>query len=309
MAQERTRIYLAYNASTPIAAAVAAAMRPLVDAGFGNPSSGHWAGRPARDAIDAARARVASLLGCDPGEIVLTSGGSEANNQVVKSLALGAASPPHIVTTAVEHPAILEPCRFVETLGARVTVVPVDRHGLVDPDDVRRAITPRTALVSVMHANNEVGTIQPVAEIARIAREHGVLCHTDAAQSAGKIPVRVAELGVDLLSLAGHKLYAPKGVGALFVRRGVTLPPLVHGGGHEDGRRAGTESALLAAGLGAACRLAETAPCEDRLRGLRDRLWNGLAARLGDRIVLIGRCGPISTSLARGTTTRAGSES
>ena len=285
---EPTRIYLDYNASTPIAPAVAAAMRPLLDAGFGNPSSGHWAGRPARDAVRGARRRAASLLGCDADEVVLTSGGSEANNHVVKGVALGTASPPHIVTTAVEHPAVLEPCRFVETLGARITVVPVDRHGLVDPDDIRRAIAPDTALVSVMHANNEVGTIQPVAEIARIARERGVLFHTDAAQSAGKIPVRVRELGVDLLSLAGHKLYAPKGVGALFVRRGVTLTPLVHGGGHEAGRRAGTESALLAAGLGAACELAETDPCGDRLRGLRDRLWNGLRARLGDRAVLNG---------------------
>ena len=288
VSEEPTRIYLDYNASTPIAPAVAAAMRRLLDRDFGNPSSGHWAGRPARDAIREARRRIASLLGCDADEIVLTSGGSEANNQVVKGVALRAASPPHIVTTAVEHPAILEPCRFVESLGARITVVPVDRDGLVDPDDVRRAIVPDTALVSVMHANNEVGTIEPVAEIARIAREHGVLCHTDAAQSAGKIPVRVRELGVDLLSLAGHKLYAPKGVGALFVRRGVTLASLVHGGGHEGGRRAGTESALLAAGLGAACHLAETDPCEDRLRELRDRLWNGLRARLGDRVVLNG---------------------
>ena len=178
-------------------------------------SSGHWAGRPARDAVCEARARVASLLGCDADEIVLTSGGSEASNHVVKGVALGAAFPPHIVTTAVEHPAVREPCRFVESLGARITVVPVDRHGLVDPDDVRRAITPDTALVSVMHANNEVGTIQPVGEIARIAREHGVLCHTDAAQSAGKIPVRVRDLGVDLLSLAGHKL----SVGTRFVKR------------------------------------------------------------------------------------------
>ena len=286
--EERTRIYLDYNASTPIAPAVAAAMRPLLERDFGNPSSGHWAGRPAHDAVGAARRRIASLLGCDPGEIVLTSGGSEANNQVIKGVVPGAASPPHIVTTAVEHPAILEPCRFVETLGARVTVVPVDGHGLVDPDDVRRAIAPDTALVSVMHANNEVGTIQPIAEISRIARDHGVLFHTDAAQSAGKIPVRVRELGVDLLSLAGHKLYAPKGVGALFVRRGVELTPLVHGGGHEEGRRAGTESALLATGLGAACHLAETDPCGDRLRDLRDRLWNELRAKLGDRILLNG---------------------
>ena len=286
--EEPTRIYLDYNASTPVAPSVSAAIRPLLDTGFGNPSSKHWAGRPARDAVGAARRRIASLLGCDADEIVLTSGGSEANNQVVKSVVRADTSAPHIVTTAVEHPAILEPCRFVETLGARVTVVPVDGHGLVDPDDVRRAIAPDTALVSVMHANNEVGTVQPITEISRIARGHGVLFHTDAAQSAGKIPVRVRELGVDLLSLAGHKLYAPKGVGALFVRRGVALPPLMHGGGHEDGRRAGTESALLATGLGAACHLAETNPCGERLRDLRDRLWRGLQSRLGERVVLNG---------------------
>ena len=282
-------IYLDFNASTPIAPEVAAVMRPLLDSHFGNPSSGHWAGQPARDAVETARREIASLLQCDADEVLLTSGGSEANNHVIKGTVFGASSPtPHLITTAVEHPAVVEPCRFIERFGARVTTVPVDRHGLVDPDDIRRAITPETVLVSVMHANNEVGTIQPIAAIARIAREHGILCHTDAAQSVAKIPTRVDQLGVDLLSIAGHKLYAPKGIGALYVRRGVTLAPLIHGGGHERGQRAGTESALLAAGLGAACRLAEAHPCGDRLLALRERFWAGLRDAFGDRVVLNG---------------------
>ena len=282
-------IYLDFNASTPIAPEVAAVMRPLLDTHFGNPSSGHWAGRPARAAVETARRAVASLLGCDADEVLLTSGGSEANNHVIKGTVFGAASPaPHLVTTAVEHPAVVEPCRFAERFGARVTTVPVDRHGLVDPDDIRRAITPDTILISVMHANNEVGTIQPITEIGRIAKEHDVRFHTDAAQSVAKIPTRVDELGVDLLSIAGHKLYAPKGIGALYVRRGVLLAPLIHGGGHERGLRAGTESALLAAGLGAACELAASDPCGDRLATLRERFWDGLRDAFGDRVVLNG---------------------
>src|SRR4051794_34920747 len=240
------RIYLDYNATTPIALEVAAVMRPLLQDAFGNPSSAHWAGRAGRSALEAARGRIAAFIGAASDEIVLTSGGSEANNLAVKGafFALQGRGT-HVVTTAIEHPAILEPCRFLERLGGTVTIVPVDGSGLVDPDDVRGAITARTVLVTVMHANNEVGTVQPIAEIARIARERNVLIHTDAAQSAGKIAVDADELGVDLLSVAGHKLYAPKGIGALYVRRGVALEPLVHGAGHEGGRRAGTESILL----------------------------------------------------------------
>jgi cysteine desulfurase len=177
---------------------------------------------------------------------------------------------------------------MMNRLGAEVSIIPVDRYGLVDPDAVRRAIRPETALISVMHANNEVGTIQPIAVIARIAREHGILCHTDAAQSIGKISTNVEDLNVDFLSLAGHKLYGPKGVGALYIRRGVALPSLIQGGDHEQGRRAGTESALLATGLGAACLLAETDSSGERITCLRDRLWHGLTARLGDRVVLNG---------------------
>jgi cysteine desulfurase len=283
------RIYLDYNASTPIDPTVAAVMRPFVDGHFGNPSSGHWAAVGAKAALDAARSEVAALLGCDDDEIVFTSGGSEANNLALKGAFFALRRKgDHIVTTRIEHPAIIEPCRFLERLGARVTYLPVDRTGRVDPDDLRKALTPRTILVSIMHANNEVGTIQPIEECARVARGHGILFHTDAAQSVGKIATDVNRLGVDLLSIAGHKVYAPKGVGALFVRRGVPLEPLVHGAGHEGGRRAGTESALLAAGLGAACALARDLAAMDRVRALRDRFWTGLQQRFGDRVVLNG---------------------
>ena len=281
-------IYLDYNASTPVLPEITDAMRPFLSDHFGNPSSTHWAGAPARVATEHARSQIASLIGCAPDEILLTSGGSEANNHAIKGTVLNATSSPHLITTAIEHPAVLEPCRAAAEWGARVTVVPVDQYGIVDPDDIRRAITPQTVLISVMHANNEVGSMQPITAIATLAREHDILCHTDAAQSAGKVPTLVKELGVDLLSLAGHKLYAPKGVGALYVRQGVRLTPLIHGGGHERGQRAGTESALLAAGLGAACSLAERDPCALRLRALRDRFWQGLHTRLGDRVVLNG---------------------
>ncbi|MPZ30240.1 MAG: aminotransferase class V-fold PLP-dependent enzyme [Rhodospirillales bacterium] len=282
-------IYLDYNASTPIDPAVAAAMRPLLDEAFGNPSSGHWASAPAKAALEKARSQVAALLGAAADEIVFTSGGSEANNLALKGTFCSQKDRgEHIITTAVEHPAVLGPCRFLERLGATVTYLPVDRTGRVNADAVRRAITPRTILISVMHANNEVGTIQPIEEIGAIAREHGIRFHTDAAQSVGKIPTNVDALGVDLLTIAGHKLYAPKGVGALYVRRGVTLEPLIHGAGHESGRRAGTESALLAVGLGTACALAQDLEPMARVRALRERFWQALQRRLGDRVALNG---------------------
>lgn len=282
-------IYLDFNASTPVAPEVAGAMRPLLETHYGNPSSIHWAGRPAHAAVDAARRQIAALLGSSSEEIVFTSGGSEANNLAIKGAffaARGRAN--HIVTSQIEHPATLEPCRFLERLGAEVTYLPVDGTGRLDPDDVRKAITDRTALVTIMHANNEVGTIQPIEDIARIARDRGVLMHTDAAQSVGKIPTSVDDLGVDLLSVAGHKLYAPKGVGALYVRRGVALEPLIHGASHERGRRAGTESALLATGLGAACALAKSGDRNSDIRLMRDRFWAQLRAVFGNQVALNG---------------------
>ena len=284
-----TPIYLDFNASTPVAPEVAAAMRPLLESHYGNPSSLHWAGQPAHAALDAARSQVAALLACSSEEIVFTSGGSEANNLAIKGAffaARGGAN--HIITSHIEHPATLGPCRFLERLGAEVTYLPVDGTGRIDPDDVRQAITDRTILVTIMHANNEVGTIQPIEEIARIARDRGVLMHTDAAQSVGKIPTKVDDLGVDLLSVAGHKLYAPKGVGALYVRRGVVLEPLIHGAGHECGRRAGTESAFLATGLGAACALAISADRTHDIRRMRDRLWAELRTAFGNQVALNG---------------------
>jgi cysteine desulfurase len=282
-------IYLDYNASTPLAPQVADAMREALETGYGNPSSGHWAALPARDLLERSRAQVAALLGCTPDEIIFTSGGSEANNLALKGLFFARQRErAHIIASAIEHPSVLEPCRFLEKLGARITYLPVDGTGRVDPDDLRRSITTDTLLVSVMHANNEVGTIEPIADCARIAREHGVPFHTDAAQSAGKITTRVAELGVDLLSIVGHKMYAPKGVGALYVRSGTRLESLIHGAGHESGRRAGTESALLASALGAACALAQDLEWTQRARELRDHFWSSLRERLGNRVVLNG---------------------
>jgi cysteine desulfurase len=288
-AMQGKRIYLDFNATTPIAPEVAAAISQALAEPFGNPSSEHWAGLPARQAVEKARTQVAAFLHCNSDEVVFTSGGSESNNHALKGVFFAhGGGGGHIITTQVEHPAVLNPCRFLERLGAAVTYLPVDRFGRVDPDDVRNALTSRTILISVMHANNEVGTLQPIPEIARIARERGILFHTDAAQSAGKIPVRVDELGVDLLSLAGHKLYAPKGVGALYVRKGVCLEPLIHGAGHESGRRAGTENILFDVALGAACELAQSWLGVESIRQLRDLLWKVLQAQFGERVVLNG---------------------
>jgi len=283
------RIYLDFNASTPLAPEAVEAMRPFLSAHFGNPSSHHWAGAPAKAAVERARAQVAALLGAEPGEIVLTSGGTEANNHaLIGAFLANRDRGDHLVTSAVEHPAVLKPLQFLQTLGAQVTVVGVDRQGRVDPDQVRRALTRRTILVSVMHANNEVGTVQPIAEIAALARATGALMHTDAAQSVGKLPTRVSDLGVDLLSVAGHKLYAPKGVGALYVRRGTRLAPFMHGAGHESGRRAGTENVLLDVALGAACEVAARLPGVDAVRALRDRFEASLREALGPRVTVNG---------------------
>ena len=288
-AAAQRQIYLDYNASTPIDPAVAAALRPYLSDGYGNPSSGHWAAKPAAVALERAREHVAAMLGRSSDEVVFTSGGSEANNLALKGVFFANRDKgDHIITTRIEHPAILAPCRFLERLGARVTYLSVDSKGRVDRDGLRAAITPRTILVSIMHANNEVGTIQPIEDCARMARERGILFHTDAAQTVGKIPTNADELGVDLLSIAGHKAYAPKGIGALWVRRGVRLEPLVHGADHESGRRAGTESALLAVALGKACELARDLTPMQRVRALRDRFWQELQRRFRALVVLNG---------------------
>jgi cysteine desulfurase len=272
-------IYLDYNATTPIDPQVAEAMLPYIHQHFGNPSSGHIYGTRAKMAVDEARGQVARLLGCQVNEIVFTSGGTEANNYAIKGV-VGAYKDQgnHIITSSVEHPAVIEVCQYLESRGCRVTYLPVDEHGLVYPKQVQDAITPQTVLLSIMHANNEVGTIEPIREIAEIAHERGVLVHADCAQSVGKIPVRVDELGVDLLSIAGHKLYAPKGIGALYVRNGVKLEKLIHGAGHEMHWRAGTENVIEIVGLGKACQLIEqNLPTYSQHMGrMRDRLEDGL---------------------------------
>lgn len=282
-------IYLDFNASTPVAPEVADIMRHALETGHGNPSSGHWAGVPARQMVEDARTQVAALAGCTSQEIVFTSGGSEANNHALKGAFFASGRErPHFITSSVEHPAIVAPLRFLERLGARVTWLPVDGTGLVDPDDLRRAITSDTVLVTIMHANNETGTVQPIAECAAITREHGVRFHTDAAQSVGKIPTRVDELGVDLLTMAGHKFHAPKGIGALYIRDGLQLEPLIHGAGHESGRRAGTESAMLTAALGVAASLAADLAPMAEVQSLRDRFESALDDAFGDDVVLNG---------------------
>jgi cysteine desulfurase len=288
--QENSRqIYLDYNASTPVDPQVAAVMQNALQDTYGNPSSTHWAGAPAHAIVETARQQVADLLGCSANEIVFTSGGSESNNLALKGVYFRRQiSGAHIITTQIEHPAIVEPCRFLERLGARITWLPVDITGRVNTEHLRTAISHDTILISIMHANNEVGTIQPIQELAQIAREHDIPFHTDAAQSVGKVRTNVEDLGVDLLTIAGHKLYAPKGIGALYVRNGLELEPLIHGASHESGRRAGTESALLTAALGKACELASDLSAEASLKALRDRFWAGLQQNLGDRVVLNG---------------------
>jgi cysteine desulfurase len=282
-------VYLDYNASTPVDPRVSEFMHQATTEHFGNPSSSHWAGKPALATLERARRQVADLLECKPGEIVFTSGGSESNNLALKGLFFARQKPQaHIITTQIEHPAVVQPCRFLERLGARISWLPVDSEGCIDPDDLHQAISADTVLVSIMHANNEVGTVEPIEECSVITRQHGVPLHVDAAQSAGKILTRVDELGADLLSIAGHKMYAPKGTGALYVREGTILESLLHGAGHERGRRAGTESALLAGALGAACEIARDLSPMTGVQALRDRLWNRLQEGLGDRVLLLG---------------------
>lgn len=284
-------VYLDYNATTPLDPAVITAMRPYIEEHFGNPSSSHFFGRKGREAVEQARQEVASLLGCSAQEVLFTSGGSESNNMVLKGVAYTYRDRgKHLITSQVEHPAILQPCRFLEQNGYRVTYLPVDQYGLVDPEAVKRAIEPDTILISIMHANNETGTIQLIEAIGQLAREQNILFHTDAAQSVGKIPVNVQQLGVDFLSVAGHKLYAPKGIGALYIRSGVRLEPLIHGAGHEYGLRAGTENVIFAVALGKACAVAkdELERYQREIRLLRDYFYQEMLKRFGERVILNG---------------------
>ncbi|MEW6749395.1 MAG: cysteine desulfurase family protein [Candidatus Latescibacterota bacterium] len=270
-------IYLDHNATTPILPEVLQAMLPYLSEHFGNPSSAHGFGQRARAAVEQARDQVAELLGCSPAEVVFTSGGTEANNLAIRGAAEASARR-HLVTSTVEHPATARPCAYLGARGWEVTPVPVDASGRMSVDEARPFVRGDTALATVMLAQNETGTLMPVRELAELAHARGALVHTDAAQAVGKIPVRVDDLGVDLLSIAGHKLYAPKGVGALYVRGGTPLAPLFLGAGHEQGRRPGTENVASIVGLGTACALARRGLDGEaiRQRALRDGLWDAL---------------------------------
>ena len=276
-------IYLDYNGTTPHDPEVIEAMRPFLETEFGNPSSTHWYGIKPKQAVETARRQVAGILNCNPSEVIFTSGGTESNNHAIRGVArLLRGKGNHIITSSFEHPAVFEVCRYLESYGFETTYLPVGEEGLVDPDDVAQAVRPTTILITIMHANNEVGTVQPIAEISRIARQHGIVMHTDAAQSVGKIPTDAAQLGVDLLSVAGHKVYAPKGIGALYVRAPLAPEKFCHGAGQEMGRRAGTENVMAIVGLGKACEIAQRDLDKNmaRMKFLRDRLHEGLLGRL-----------------------------
>jgi len=250
-------IYLDYNASTPLDPEVAETMMPFLKDNYGNPSSKHWYGRAAKKTVENARIQVASLLNCLPEEIIFTSGGTESNNFAIKGSAFANRDKGnHIITSNIEHPAVFEVCKYLETKGFKITYIPADRYGIVKVNDIKESITSQSILVSIMHANNEVGSIQPISKISQLCQDKGIVFHTDAAQSTGKIPVNVKKLGVDLLSIAGHKLYAPKGVGALYIKKGIRLEKFMHGADHEFNLRAGTENVLEIAGLGKACEIA-----------------------------------------------------
>ncbi len=271
-------IYLDYNASTPIDARVLDEMMPYLKERYGNPSSSHGFGVTCKTAIEQAREQVAALIGCNASEVYFTSGATESNNMVIKGIAKASGKGKHVVTSSIEHPAVLEPCRHLERFGYRVTYLPVDRSGLIDPAELEKAITGETVLISIMHSNNEVGTIQDIKALAAIAAGRGVLFHTDAAQSVGKVPLNIADLGVDFLTIAGHKFYAPKGIGALYIKEGRKLPPLLHGAGHERGMRPGTENTAFIIGLGAASVVAAGLITNEGPRQMRlgSRLLDGL---------------------------------
>ena len=276
-------VYLDYNATTPIDPEVIDVMLPFLREHFGNPSSSHYYGKIAREAVEKARAQVADILGCNANEIIFTGGGTESNNYAIKGAAF-ALQPKgnHIITTRIEHPSVLEVCKFLELNGFEITYLPVDKTGQVRLSDIEEAIRPATILITIMHANNEIGTIQPIKQISKLAKKHNIIFHTDAAESIGKISVKINYLGIHLLSIAGHKLYAPKGIGALYIRQNINLIKLIHGAGQENNRRAGTENVLEILGLGKACEVAgrDFDISTANMRVTRDKLYNGLREKI-----------------------------
>ncbi|MBN2419137.1 MAG: cysteine desulfurase, partial [Deltaproteobacteria bacterium] len=281
-------IYLDHNATTPVDKDAVKIMKMYMTGEFGNPSSGYDLGARAKEAVERARQEVADLINCKSSELIFTSGGSESNNMVLKGITgLNSLEGKHILTSAIEHPAIINPAIYLMELGADVTFLPVDKYGMVTPGDIKKSINRKTVLISIMLANNETGTLQPVKEISKIAREYSIPFHTDAAQAVGKIEVDVKKLGVDFMSIAGHKLYGPKGVGALYIKEGMKLTPLIHGAGQEMGKRAGTENVILAAGLGASCRVAKERLEEDagEIKKLRNLLQELLFDGINDLVL------------------------
>ncbi|MCZ7383729.1 MAG: cysteine desulfurase NifS [Candidatus Methanoperedens sp.] len=272
------QVYMDHSATTPVEHAVVEAMLPYFSEKFGNPSSLYTIGRQARRAIEDSRQKVADLIGAKKEEIIFTGSGTESDNLAIKGIAYkNRKKGDHIITSSIEHHAVLHTCKYLETQGFKVTYMPVDKDGLVNPKDIEKAITPGTILITIMHANNEIGTIQPIKEIGKIAKEKNIPLHTDAVQTTGKIPVNVDALGVSLLSISAHKIYGPKGVGALYLRKGTFVEPQLHGGGHERNLRSSTENVPGIVGFGKACELAkEHLPEEARLADLRDRLIKGL---------------------------------
>ncbi len=281
-------IYLDHNATTMIDPCVIKAMQPYTKEIFGNPSSSHELGRMAKSGIEKSRDYIANLIGANSEEIIFTSGGTESNNMVIKGMVdLKEPNKNHIIISAIEHPSILNPALYLLELGVKVSIIGVDKYCIIDPDDIKKAIEPKTKLISVMLANNETGTIQPIQEIARIGKEYGIPVHTDAAQAIGKMHVDVNELGVDLLTIAGHKLYAPKGIGALYIKNGIRINPLLHGGGQEGNRRSGTENVIMSVALGTASKIAKDRLKKDmeNMRILRDKLQDLLFKKIEDLVL------------------------
>jgi len=297
-------IYLDYNATTPVDPEVAKEMIPYIESFYGNPSSSYSLGRSNKEAIEKARAQVAELINCQPEEIYFTSCATESNNLAIKGIAgANRNKGRHIITSAIEHPAVTEVCKYLGSQGFEITYIPVDKYGKVNPKDVENAIRKDTILITIMHANNEVGTIQPIPEIGAIARKNKIAFHTDASQSVGKVETDVNKLSIDLLTIAGHKLYAPKGIGALYIRKGTKIENLMHGANQEKGIRPGTENVIHTVGLGKACEVAlrDFKQNQHNMQVSRDRLLNGLVSQLGNQVhvnVDLENCLPNTLSVA-----------